>query len=111
MILSFGLAKAPALAKTKTVTRRDWSDKYASQFRPGTIHSAWTAAPYARGKFIGKIEIISIQREALVNLSKSREYAREELRKEGGLWTLPEFLKLFEELRFGHPFRVEFKWL
>ncbi|ODU24144.1 MAG: hypothetical protein ABS95_02220 [Verrucomicrobia bacterium SCN 57-15] len=111
MDISFGLAKAPAIAKEKTVTRRDWSDKYAARFAPGTVHRAWNVAPFAGGKVIGQIEIVSIKREPLKCLIENPDYAEDELYKEGGLWTLPEFLKIFEELRFGDPFRIEFKWL
>jgi hypothetical protein len=111
MIISFGWTSEAFCAGKKTVTRRDWPDSHARKFKVGAIVTAWSKQPCYRGaRIIGKIEIVSIERESLRKLLTDSDYGREELVREGSLRdTVEEFVSLFDNRKHGNPYRVEFR--
>lgn len=56
-IISFAWTTPALLAGVKTVTRRDWVDKYARSFHKGDFVQAWDASPRYFGKRVGTIEL------------------------------------------------------
>ena len=109
MDISFSWTTEALLAGKKTVTRRDWSTKHANKFKVGTWHWATNKQRRFGGKIIGRVYIVSIRREPLVKMLNDTKYGYIEIEKEGGLWKTPgEFVRLFGELRYGDPYRVEF---
>lgn len=57
-IISFGWTWPAIVAKEKTCTRREWSDKYALSFKSGEICRAWDFSPRSgHGKWIADIKI------------------------------------------------------
>lgn len=47
--ISFAWTTPALVAGRKTVTRRDWSDRYAASFRAGEFVAAWNRQPRFRG--------------------------------------------------------------
>ena len=116
MILSFGWPgmMEAVLAERKTVTRRDWSDSYASRFQQGDIVTAYNRQPAWGGRPFALIEIQRIEREPLSRLLRNADYAMLELVREGYdpaacLEPAEEFSTLFGDLRHGDPWRIEFR--
>lgn len=64
MIISFAWTTAALLSGQKSVTRRDWQQKYAAQFRPGDLVDAWDRLPRAHGKKVATIRITAVRHEA-----------------------------------------------
>jgi hypothetical protein len=56
-IISFSWATPALLTQHKTVTRRDWSDNYAKQFKKGDIVQAWDKSPRYGGKHVADIKL------------------------------------------------------
>jgi hypothetical protein len=57
-IISFGLTTSALLAGAKTVTRRDWSPRYAEALEEGELLQAWDRSPRTRmGRRIGTIRL------------------------------------------------------
>lgn len=60
--ISFALTKSEFLSGRKTVTRRDWPEKYRRQwqqwYEKGRVdHTAWDKVPFAGGKRIGTFRL------------------------------------------------------
>jgi len=56
-IISFAWTTPALLALRKTVTRRDWKEKYASGFHAGDEVQAWDKLPRNHGRPIATIEL------------------------------------------------------
>lgn len=56
-IISFAWTTKVLLEGKKTVTRRDWNDKYAKTFHKGDIVQAYDKNPRCKGKKIAEIII------------------------------------------------------
>ena len=93
--ISFALTKDEFLSGRKTVTRRDWPERYRKQwrkwYRDGKVdHTAWDKVPFAGGKRIGTFRLTCepyLQRLSAMPLS--------DLEAEGGMVnTIDEFCKL-----------------
>jgi hypothetical protein len=113
MIVSFAWTTEAYLEGLKDVTRRFWTDEYAAQFPPGSVHQAWDKSPRSRGKRIGYFRVVSIERESLRRLLDDRAYGQREIQREGGLWKTPQqFVDLMRDQGKGdNPYRVEFEKL
>jgi len=57
-IISFGYTTPALLARRKTVTRREWDDRYAKSFKGGEIVQAYDKSPRAGGKKVGEVKLI-----------------------------------------------------
>ena len=56
-IISFHWTVEALLAGAKTVTRREWSEKYARSFKAGERVQAWDKSPRYGGKKVAVIEL------------------------------------------------------
>lgn len=56
-IVSMAFTAPAVIARRKTVTRRQWNDRYAKTFRAGEIVSAYDKSPRFGGKKIAEIEL------------------------------------------------------
>ena len=56
-LISFAYTTQALLNGHKTVTRREWNDKYAKQFHKGDIVDVWDRLPRAKGKKVARIRI------------------------------------------------------
>ncbi len=80
-IISFSWTTQALLAGKKTVTRRDWDDKYAQSFKNGDWVQAYDKSPRSDGK-----------RVCLIKLTKDpykqwlHEVTDADEKKEGSLW-------------------------
>lgn len=100
MIISFGTTckKAeelgvadPLLTGIKTVTRRKWKQSHIDNLIKNIddYHDAYSAAPYAKGKKIGKIKLTKLPYQQNI-----KEMTEKDLINEGNFWkTVPEFAK------------------
>jgi|SRR5215831_6582000 len=111
MIISFARFTDAVLEGRKTVTRRDWPDSHAIKFPVGHIALAYDRQPMYGGILVARIEILSIEREPIGELLADPEgYGRAELVREGDFWDdVHEFAALFAQLKWGDPFRIEFR--
>lgn len=57
MIISFAWTSAALLAGRKTVTRREWTEDYASRFKAGMLIDAYNWQPRFKGKKIALIKL------------------------------------------------------
>lgn len=73
MIISFGRTTPALIAGEKTVTRRDWSDKHAAQFKAGQLVDAWNTSPRNVRGNPHKIATIRITRDPYVESSADFE--------------------------------------
>jgi len=111
VIISFAQTTGAFRMGRKSVTRRDWMDRHARHFVPGSVHSAWDKSPRNGGKKIGEVRIVSLEREPLQRLHADPEYALNEWIREGGVlvWpTVEAFLAHPWQTFHGDPYRVEF---
>lgn len=80
-IISFAWTTQALIDGKKTVTRRDWNDKYAKTFKKGDWVQAYDKNPRSGGKRIGIIEITETPyKQWLHEVTDADEI------KEGGLW-------------------------
>ena len=108
-IISFALTTHALLAGRKSVTRRDWPEKYAQQFKVGSLVQGYDRSPRNGGKCIAIIRTEDSRREPLSRLMEDPAYGREELVKEGNLWpSVKEFVALFGEPKHGDLVRLQF---
>lgn len=56
-IISMAYTAPAVIARRKTVTRRQWNDRYAKTFRAGEIVAAYDKSPRFGGKKIAEIEL------------------------------------------------------
>ena len=76
-IISFGWTAPAIVARAKTVTRREWDDRYAFRFRHGEIVQAFDRSPRYGGKRIALIRLTEIPyKENLANMPDG-DYAAE----------------------------------
>ena len=61
--ISFAWTTPALLAGRKTVTRRDWNDRYARTFQPGELVQAYDKLPRNGGKPIALLRIVSVTKE------------------------------------------------
>jgi len=107
-IVSFAWTTEALLEGWKTVTRRNW--KYC-RLVVGELVQAWDKLPHRGGKQIALIQIVSVRREPLKDITE------EEVIKEGGLWeNREEFIKAWLEAYPGSSeddliWRIEFELL
>jgi hypothetical protein len=71
MIISFAWTASQLLSGQKTVTRRTWTDVYASTVTPGMICQAWDKSPWFGGRHIADIRITDLYKEALRDMPES----------------------------------------
>ena len=82
LILSFARTTAALIARRKTVTRREWSDRQFDMFRrklaeamaagePGLMVQAWSASPHRKGKRVAIILVKSVERGRTQDIPKS----------------------------------------
>lgn len=72
-IISFAYTWQAFLAGDKTVTRRRWKDRYASQFIRGLRVQAWDKSPRYEGKKIGVIELKRVEKQPIISMP-DRDY-------------------------------------
>src|SRR5262249_47229979 len=112
MIISFAWTTDALLDGRKTVTRRDWPDSHAIKFPVGHVAIAYNKQPMFGGVPVARIRIVSVRREPLAKLLEDSRYGSAELAREGDLWAdVHEFVALFGKLKWGDPYRVEFRLL
>ncbi len=108
-IISFAWTTQAFLAGTKTVTRRMWKE---CNVKPGDLMQAWDKSPRAKGKRVGTIKILKVDREPLHDFL---QHGEEELKREGGLWKtdgefIAEFLRANPDmLATDSVWRIEFE--
>lgn len=108
-IISFAWTTEAFLAGTKTVTRRMWKEAYV---KPGDLMQAWDKSPRAKGKRVGTIKIIKVDREPLQDFLL---HGDDEVKREGGYWKTPgEFISRFLQGNPGmidtdYVWRIEFE--
>jgi len=105
-IISFAWTKEKIRSGKKYETRRKWKDSYAKRFKRGNIVAAYDKQPYFGGNFI---RLIRLTKE--VYRQKLKDMTKENLRREGGLWTKNEFIDLFGGDPEFAPWVVEFKYV
>jgi hypothetical protein len=100
MLISFAWTTEAFLAGTKTVTRRNWSDRTFEQWckawdEQRLIHNAWDKNPRCKGKKVGMFILTARPyRERLGDFPES------DLAAEGGLWaTVQDYI----DLQGGNP--------
>ena len=80
-IISFAWTTQALLDGKKTVTRRDWDDKYARSFKQGETAAAYDKNPRAGGKKIAEIQLTKAPyKQWLHEVTDTDEI------KEGHLW-------------------------
>jgi hypothetical protein len=100
MIISFAWTTPQFLDGTKTVTRRDWSDRTFQQWckawdQRKLVHNAWDKSPRCQGKKVGTF--ILTAKPYRERLGDFPEY---DLVAEGGLWkTVGEY----QEMQGNNP--------
>ncbi len=62
-IISFAWTTGAFKARRKSVTRRQWIDKYAKQFKVGDVCQAYDKSPRFKGIKIGLVKILEIYKE------------------------------------------------
>ncbi len=80
-IISFAWTTQALLPGKKTVTRRDWNDKYAKLFHKGDLVHAYDKNPRAGGKEIAIIRLTADPYKQWLH-----DVTDEDEIKEGGLW-------------------------
>ena len=80
-IISFAWTTQALLEGKKTVTRRDWDDKYAKTFHKGDVVQAYNKSARVGGKRIAYIKLTSEP-----YLQWLHDVTDEDEKKEGGLW-------------------------
>lgn len=102
-IISFAWTTPAIVAKRKTVTRREWNDKYAKRFKVGDICQPYDKNPMYGGKPIKDrmIRIVSVKKEDIKTMpNQDFEHEGFAYLEEQGLtiWGKPP-RKAFEEWR------------
>ena len=77
--ISFAWTTDALLAGVKTVTRREWDDRYARSFRRGDLVAAYDKSPRAHGKQVATIELTSNSYQEHVGEAGQSEYYAEGL--------------------------------
>ena len=80
-IISFAWTTSALLEGKKTVTRRDWNDRYAKSFKEGEIVAAYNKNPRAGGKKIGEVRLTKAPYKQWLH-----EVTDEDEKKEGRVW-------------------------
>lgn len=62
-IISFGWTAPAIVVKVKRVTRRDWPDHYARQFRCGEAYQAYDRSPRVGGQKLFTIRLLELYKE------------------------------------------------
>src|SRR4051794_26432107 len=77
-IIAFAETTPALLAGAKTVTRREWNDRYAQSFKAGEILQAWDKSPRTgKGKRVGLIRLTEVPRKERANEIRPSEYVAE----------------------------------
>ncbi len=98
MIISFAWTSAPLIAGHKTVTRRDWTDNYASQFKAGMLVDAYDRQPRFKGK---KIALIQLQTDPILMANEDMPDEDYEAEGFGYLAEHPELIPKSFQIRPG----------
>jgi len=80
-IISFAWTTQALLKGKKTVTRRDWNDKYAKSFHKDDIVQAYDKNPRSGGKKIAEIILTAEPYKQWLH-----DVIDEDEKREGGLW-------------------------
>ena len=96
-IISFAWTTDALLAGKKTVTRRDWNDKYAASFKKGDIVAAWDKCPRCKGaKKIGEVRLTKAPYKQWLH-----EVTDADEKKEGCLWGSGKAYREMMEKKLG----------
>ncbi|MCE9500836.1 MAG: hypothetical protein K8R21_10105 [Leptospira sp.] len=107
-IISFGYTADPYIAGVKSVTRRNWLDKYALQFDPPEIFSGYDKSPRFGGKKAKESRLISLTKEHISTMPDSDYEA------EGFKWLdeHPQFIhKIYKDFSSMHQFFLAWRKL
>lgn len=100
MIISFNWTSLALLAGEKSVTRRDWKWQHRDRIRDGDVLDAWDFSPRVKGRPIGKIRVLSIDRQPISEMPDS-DYEAEGFAyiqsRYGGYTTSRESFKAWRE--------------
>jgi len=80
-IISFAWTTDALLAGKKTVTRRDWDDRYAVRFKAGSICAAYDKSPRFGGKKVAEVKLTRAPYKQWLH-----EVTDADEEREGGLW-------------------------
>lgn len=89
--ISFLWTSAPLIAGAKIVTRRDWSQSYASRFDAGDLISAFDKRPDRGGRLLATIQLTARPRLEPMNAMPDSDYAGEGF---AWLFSHPEYIPL-----------------
>lgn len=81
--LSYAWTTPQLLEGRKTVTRRNWTAKFARQFRPDRVADAYDKSPRNGGKRVDSVRILSVRKEPLSRMTKEPDYGAQEAAREG----------------------------
>lgn len=70
-IISFAFTTPALIALRKTVTRRDWNDRYATRWRAGERFRAYDRSPRWGGQPVAVCEVVSIRQEDFAKMPDS----------------------------------------
>ena len=76
-IISFGFTAPAIVAREKTVTRRDWTDSYASRFKSGEVVQAWSKQPRFGGVKIAEIRLTQAPYRQHLTRMRNSDYEAE----------------------------------
>lgn len=98
-LISFAWTTPPLIAGRKTMTWRDWDDRYARQFKPGQLVDAYNRSPRNHGEKIATIRLTSVEKIPISQLSDA-DYEAE------GLAYLHEHPEQCPKTLFGEKFQA-----
>jgi uncharacterized protein YqfB (UPF0267 family) len=61
-LISFAWTTPPLIAGRKTMTWRNWDDRYARQFKPGQLVDAYNRSPRQHGEKVATVRILSVEK-------------------------------------------------
>jgi len=109
-LISFAWTTPALLAGRKTVTRRQWSTKYATRFKAGEQVKAYDKLPRNFGKPVAVIELLHAPYIELINCAPDGDYEAEgfkffeehpDLLPHNAPWQKMDF-SVFNDWRYRH---------
>jgi len=76
-IISFAWTAEALLAGRKTVTRRDWTDRYATRFKAGDVIAAYDNSPRHGGRQIATLRLTADPVKESTRLAPEEDYEAE----------------------------------
>ncbi len=113
-IISFAWTTPALLAREKTVTRRDWKERFARGFKAGDLVAAWDKLPRNHGRKVATIRLTCKPYKQVVAMAPDSDYEAEGF---GFFERHPEELPanapwpvvdraMWQQFRFGDRFKV-----